>query len=77
VPEAERAMQMLAVYLQSNAWYIIMTEIDGIARSSDVVTYFKRYPYLMFATACEREVLRFLRKRGGILSKKATEQVCT
>jgi hypothetical protein len=53
-----------------------MTEVDGMARSLDVATYFKRYPHLIFAHSCEREVLRFFRKRGRILSKKATAQVC-
>src|SRR5262249_41674948 len=48
-----------------------IAEINGIVRSSDVAAYFKRYPHLIFATSCEREVLRFFRKRGGILSKKA------
>lgn len=53
-----------------------MAEVDGMARSPDVVTYFKRYPDLIFAPACEREVVRFFRKRGGMLSKKAIEWIC-
>jgi hypothetical protein len=53
-----------------------MAEVDGMVRSSDVATYIKRYPHVVFAHPCEREVLRFFRKRSGILSKKAIEQVC-
>jgi hypothetical protein len=53
-----------------------MAEVDDMARSSDVATYFKRYPHAIFANSCEREVLRFFRKRGGILGKKTTAQVC-
>src|SRR6266545_1402292 len=53
-----------------------MAEVDGMARSSDMATYFKHYLHVMFASSCEREILGFFRKRGRILSKKAAAQVC-
>jgi len=53
-----------------------IAEVDGMARSPDVVTYLKRYPDLLFAPGCKWEMLRFFRKRGAMLSKQGLAWIC-